>query len=66
MRPPATYLHLLRRLARHGLGGPGGDWVTPEDVVDHGSSCSLYVAEPDGNPVENTTYDHRAVERALK
>ncbi len=66
MRPPATYLHLLRRLTRLGLGGPGGDRVTPEDVVDHGSSYSLYVAEPDGNPVEITTYDHRAVERALK
>ena len=66
MRPRATFLHLLRRLARLGLGGSGGGRVTPEDVVDHGSSCSLYVADRDGNPVELTTYDHRAVERALK
>jgi hypothetical protein len=66
MKPPATFLQLLRRLARLGLGGSGGGRVTPEEVVDPGSSCSLYVAEPDGNPVEITTSDHRAVERALK
>jgi len=48
------------------LAGSGGGGVTPEDVVDHGSSYSLYVVEPDGNPVAITTYDHRAVERALK
>ncbi|HEV2979560.1 MAG TPA: hypothetical protein VG425_18440 [Casimicrobiaceae bacterium] len=58
MRPPATP-------ARLGLGGSGGGRVTPEDVVDDGSRHLLYVADP-GNAVEITTYDHRAVERALK
>lgn len=63
--PGPAFLHLLRRLARLGLRGPGGGGVTPEDVVDHGNSYSLYVADPDGNPVEITNYEHRAVERAL-
>jgi predicted lactoylglutathione lyase len=59
MRPTATP-------ARLALGGSGGGRVTPEDVVDDGSSYSLYVADPDGNAVEITTYDQRAIERALK
>jgi hypothetical protein len=33
---------------------------------DYGNGYSPYVADPDGNPVEITRYDHRAVERALK
>jgi hypothetical protein len=35
-------------------------------VVDDGGSYSPYVADSDGNPVEITTYDQRAIERALK
>jgi catechol-2,3-dioxygenase len=40
--------------------------VTPATVVDHDNSYSVYVADPHGNRVEITTYDHDAVERAMK
>lgn len=34
-----------------------GASITAADVVDHDLSRSLYFADPDGNPLELTTYD---------
>lgn len=64
--PGADFLRFLGRLARLDLRDPGGRRVTSKDVVDHGNSDSVYFADPDGNPVEMTTCDHDAVERATK
>jgi len=34
------------------------------DPVDHGTSYSLYLRDPDGNPYEVTTYDYELVARS--
>ena len=35
------------------------------EPVDHGLSWSLYLADPDGNPYEITSYEHAAITAAL-
>ena len=36
--------------------------VSRADVVDHDLAWSIYFVDPDGNPIEVTTYDRDAVE----
>jgi len=64
--PGRAFLRFVARLRRLDLRGPRGGRVTPANVVNHGNSYSVYVADPDGNPVAITSYDHGAVERAMK
>jgi len=42
-----------------------GDPVTPDDVVDHALSYSIYFTDLDGNRLELTTNQHGAVSRRL-
>ena len=64
--PGADFLSFLRRLTRLELRSVEGQPVRSSDVVDHGNSYSVYIAAPDRNPLEITTYDHDAVKRAMK
>ena len=38
---------------------------TGRQPVDHGNSYSVYLRDPDGNPLEITTYEVDAVKRSL-
>lgn len=42
-----------------------GKAVTAKDVIDHEHSYSIYFYDPDGNPIELTTYDHEFVKNLL-
>lgn len=55
------FLSFIDRLERLDLTDRNGDPVTPEDVVDHDLSYSLYFTDPDGNALELTTNDYSAV-----
>ncbi len=37
----------------------------PENIQDHEKAISVYFSDPDGNPLEVTTYDHAKVREAL-
>jgi catechol 2,3-dioxygenase-like lactoylglutathione lyase family enzyme len=60
-----AFLDFRRRLSRLKLAGRGGRTVTADAVVDHGNSFSIYFFDPDSNPYEITTYDYKAVKRAV-
>lgn len=55
------FLSFLDRLESLDLTNNEGKPVTPDDAVDHRLSYSIYFADPDGNPLEVTTYDHGTV-----
>lgn len=60
------FLRFLGRVAGLKLPGVEGRREGPRDVVEHGNSYSVYVADSDRNPLEIATYDHGVVKRALK
>ncbi|HEX4570035.1 MAG TPA: VOC family protein [Dongiaceae bacterium] len=60
-----AFLDFRRRLSRLKLAGRDGQPVTAAATVDHGNSFSIYFVDPDSNPYEITTYDHKAVKRAV-
>ena len=37
----------------------------PENIKDHEQAISVYFSDPDGNPLEVTTYDHVKVRKEL-
>ena len=57
----AGFLAFLDRLEDLDLVDREGEVVTEADVVDHDISYSIYFADPDGNPLEVTTYDYEDV-----
>lgn len=59
------FLAFRDRLETLGLTDRDGDPVTPDDVVDHELSYSVYFTDPDGNWLELTTNRHEAVSRRL-
>jgi catechol 2,3-dioxygenase-like lactoylglutathione lyase family enzyme len=59
------FLAFLDRLASLELTDRHGDPVTPEDVVDHELSFSIYFTDPDGNRLELTTNDYESVATRL-
>lgn len=59
------FLTFIDRLETLDLTDRNGDRVTPEDVVDHDLSYSLYFTDPDGNWLELTTNDYEAVAARL-
>jgi catechol 2,3-dioxygenase-like lactoylglutathione lyase family enzyme len=40
--------------------------LTAADVVDHALAWSVYFSDPDGNPIEITTYDYELVASASR
>lgn len=60
------FLSFIDRLETLDLTDRNGDGVTPEDVVDHDLSYSLYFTDPDGNWLELTTNDYDAVATRLR
>lgn len=52
-----AFRSFLGRLPSLGLVHRSGRPLAGDDVVDHGLSRSIYFPDPDGNPIEITTYD---------
>jgi catechol-2,3-dioxygenase len=61
----AAFLRFLNRLEDAPVRSASGSMVTAEDVVDHDVSFSIYFADPYGNRLEVTTYDHDEVQNAI-
>ena len=59
------FLSFIDRLETLELTDRNGDPVTPDDVVDHELSYSLYFTDPDGNWLELTTNDYDEVATRL-
>ena len=57
----AGFTQLIRSLGGAGLRDGSGAPLRAASVVDHALSLSLYFTDPDGNPLEVTTYDRDAV-----
>lgn len=56
-----AYLEFLRRLEDLDLKNPAGQRVSPDMVVDHGRSFSIYFSDPYGHRLEITTYEYDLV-----
>ena len=56
-----AFVAFVNGLASSGLMHASGRPLTDGDVVDHDLSWSIYFADPDGNRIEVTTYDHDLV-----
>lgn len=59
------FLEFLSRLTELDLKDRHGNQVTAKDTVDHDHSFSIYFQDPDGNPIEITTYDYESVAESL-
>ncbi|MEM9910771.1 MAG: VOC family protein [Pseudomonadota bacterium] len=59
------FLDFVESLERQNLKHPSGHSLTKADTVDHEVSWSLYFLDPDGNPLEVTTYDFKQVGRRI-
>jgi hypothetical protein len=57
----AAFLAFLERLPRVPVQDGDRMSLSRSAVVDHGNSFSIYFCDPDGNPIELTTYDHSLV-----
>ncbi len=62
----AGFLRFLQMLGEHTIHNRDGERLTPDQVVDHDRSWSIYFNDPWGNPLEVTTYDYDAVATALR
>ena len=60
-RVDAAKFVLLIRSLDGTLRNSSGSAIDAQSVVDHDLSLSVYLADPDGNPIEITTYDRDAV-----
>jgi catechol 2,3-dioxygenase-like lactoylglutathione lyase family enzyme len=65
--PPYRWHRVAWRVTAEGLGEAirhlQGHRIKLRGPVDHGGSVSIYFDDPDGNPLEITTYDAVDVER---
>ncbi len=57
------FLRFLTLLSDIELLDHDGKMVTPDRVVDHNKSYSIYFDDPYGNPLEITTYDCAVVKK---
>ncbi len=57
----AGFLTFLEKLEELALTDSTGQRVARQDLVDHDLAFSLYFCDPDGNPIELTTYDYATV-----
>lgn len=57
----AGFVNLVQSLDTGELRNSAGTPLSRSSVVDHALSLSLYFSDPDGNPIEVTTYDREAV-----
>lgn len=55
------FIDFLDRLPISEVTDRSGEPITPEDVIDHGLSYSIYFTDLDGNWLELTTNQHEAV-----
>ena len=55
------FMEFLARLDELVLTDQAGRRVTRRDLADHQLAFSLYFCDPDGNPIELTTYDYATV-----
>ena len=55
------FVDLLASLDTGELRNSSGKPLTSASVVDHELSLSSYFSDPDGNPIEVTTYDRDAI-----
>ena len=60
------FMDFLARLDQVHIDNREGDRLTPDQVVDHGLSWSIYFNDPYGHLLEVTTYDYDAVADKLK
>lgn len=51
------FARFLERLGELALEDRRGGPLRPENLVDHHGAWSLYFRDPDGNPIELTTYE---------
>lgn len=51
------FASFLERLGELALDDRRGGPLRPENLVDHYGAWSLYFRDPDGNPIELTTYE---------
>jgi catechol 2,3-dioxygenase-like lactoylglutathione lyase family enzyme len=58
----ADFRRFLEGLEALELTGRTGCRLDRADVVDHDLSWSIYFVDPDGNPIEATTYDRHALD----
>lgn len=55
------FVDFLARLDQVRIDNREGERLTPDQVVDHGLSWSIYFKDPYGHLLEVTTYDYDAV-----
>jgi catechol 2,3-dioxygenase-like lactoylglutathione lyase family enzyme len=61
----AGFIRFLARLADHPVYNERGQPLTPQQVIDHDLSYSIYFCDPYGNRYEITTYDYEVISAYL-
>ncbi|XWN29918.1 MAG: hypothetical protein ROR55_20830 [Devosia sp.] len=56
-----AFLGLVDKLGALGVRDRAGSALSRSPLVDHQLAWSVYFADPDGNPIEITTYDYAHV-----
>lgn len=64
--PGSVFLAFGNKLDTLRLSNRRGGVLRREDADDHGLAWSYYFADPDGNHLELTTYDHQKVRTAME
>lgn len=63
--PGSVFLGFAAALPHDDVPGRDKALLQARDAVDHGRAWSFYFADPDGNHLELTTYDHARVRARL-
>ncbi len=63
--PGTAFMAFGDKLGTLGLANRKGGVLAREDAIDNGLAWSYYFADPDGNHLEITTYDHQKVRNTL-
>jgi catechol 2,3-dioxygenase-like lactoylglutathione lyase family enzyme len=51
------FMEFINQVSLLGLRDQDGELVTPDMIVDHGKSFSIYFSDPYGHRLEVTTYE---------